>query len=97
MQPYHLFYGVISAIAEMDQFLTPLALSFQLYAKKLNFYLIFCGHAHGMWKFPGQGLNLYHSSDLSHCGDNAGSLTTTPPGKSPDILFNTNEMNAVQN
>ena len=28
-----------------------------------------------MWKFPGQGLNLYQSSDLSCCRDNAGSLT----------------------
>ena len=28
-----------------------------------------------MWKFPGQGLNLSHSSDPSHFSDNAGSLT----------------------
>ena len=28
-----------------------------------------------MWKFPGQGSNLRHSSDLSHGSDNAGSLT----------------------
>lgn len=28
-----------------------------------------------MWKFPGQGLNLSHSSNLSSCSDNAGYLT----------------------
>ena len=28
-----------------------------------------------MWKFPGQGSNLYCSSDLSSCRDHAGSLT----------------------
>ena len=33
------------------------------------------GHAHGMWKFPGQGSNTQHSSDTSHCSDNARSLT----------------------
>ena len=39
--------------------------------------VIFCfGHAHDMWKFPGQGSNPSHSSD------SAGSLTTGPPGKS---------------
>ena len=27
------------------------------------------------WKFPGKGLNPCHSSDLSHCSDNTGSLT----------------------
>ena len=26
------------------------------------------------WKFPGQGLNPCHSSDPSHCSDNARSL-----------------------
>ena len=28
-----------------------------------------------MWKFPGQGLNLCHSSTLSRCSDNTGSLS----------------------
>ena len=27
------------------------------------------GHAHGLWKFLGQGLNLSHSCDLSHSSD----------------------------
>ena len=30
--------------------------------------------SHSMWKFPGQGLNLPHSSDWSHSSDNTGSL-----------------------
>lgn len=38
--------------------------------------------AHGMLKFPGQGSNSRHSSDPSHSGDNARSLTTRPPGNS---------------
>ena len=29
----------------------------------------------GEWKFSGQGWDLNHSSDLSCCSDNAGSLT----------------------
>ena len=39
--------------------------------------------AHGMQKFLGQGLNLYHSSD------NAESLTSRPPGKSSRVFLNT--------
>lgn len=29
----------------------------------------------GKWKFLGQGMNWYYSSDLKHCSGNAGSLT----------------------
>ena len=36
----------------------------------------FFGCTYGMWKFPGQGSNLRHSSN------NAGSLTARPPGNS---------------
>ena len=32
------------------------------------------GLAQGMWKFPGQGWNLHHSSDQSPSSDNTGSL-----------------------
>ena len=43
------------------------------------FFLFFlfrlCDCTHSMWKFPGQGLNPCHSSDLNHSGANAGSLT----------------------
>ena len=39
-------------------------------------FVLFCfSHTHGMWKFPGQELNLCYSSDPSHCSANAGSLT----------------------
>ena len=39
---------------------------------------LFCyvlGHARGLWKFPGQGLNPCHSSDPNHSSDHTGSLT----------------------
>ena len=36
------------------------------------FFFFFFGHVHHMWKFPGQGWNLHHSSNQS---DNTGSLT----------------------
>ena len=36
------------------------------------------GCACSMWKFPDQGSNLHHSSDPSHCSDNARSLTSCP-------------------
>ena len=42
----------------------------------------FCAHTLGMWKLPGQGLNQNHSCD------NAGSLTTRPPGNSLDFNLN---------
>ena len=35
----------------------------------------FFGHAHGMWKLPGQGLNPCHSSNQSHNSYKTGSLT----------------------
>ena len=35
-----------------------------------------------MWKFPGQGWNLCHSSD------SARSLTARPPGNSPGVPVN---------
>lgn len=41
----------------------------------------FLGHAHGMQKFPGQGLDTCHNSDK------AGSLTTGLPGNSPGKPF----------
>ena len=46
------------------------------YIKSLDFRCIniFSGYAWGMCKFPGQGLNPYHSSDPSNSSDNAGSL-----------------------
>ena len=38
-------------------------------------FFFFLDHTHGMWKFPGQGLNLRHSSNQSYSSDNTGSLT----------------------
>ena len=42
-----------------------------------TFFFFFFGHTCSMMKFPGQcqGLNLCHSSDPSHSGDSARSLT----------------------
>ena len=40
--------------------------------------------AHGMRKFPGQGLNPHHSSDLSHKSDNTGSLTCCATRELPE-------------
>ena len=45
------------------------------------------GHAQGMQKFLGQGLNLCHSSNPSHSSDNAGSLVTRPPANSKNFFF----------
>ena len=49
--------------------LSPLRPLFTWYLK--NFFF---GCVHSMWKFPGQGLNQCHSSDLSRCSDHARSL-----------------------
>ena len=38
------------------------------------YYLFFYGHTRGIWKFPGQGLNLSHSYSLCCSCDNAGSF-----------------------
>ena len=42
--------------------------------KERNAFFSFFGCSQGMWKFPGQGLNPHHSSDLSHSSGNIGSL-----------------------
>ena len=48
----------------------------------------FFGCAHSMWKFPGQGLNLRHSSDPSCRSDNnAGSLTRCTAREILQVLF----------
>ena len=52
-------------------------------------YYDFFGCTLGVWKFPGQGSNLSHSSHLSQCsGDNAESLTTRPPRNHTTWCFN---------
>ena len=40
-----------------------------------SFLWVVGGHACGMRKFPGQGLNLCHSCTQSHSSDNTGSLS----------------------
>ena len=40
-----------------------------------------------IWKFPGPGSNPRHSSNLSHCCDNAGSLTGCATRELPHELF----------
>ena len=42
---------------------------------RAHLFVLLSGHTLGMWKFPGQGSHLCHSSNPSHCSDNAGSLT----------------------
>ena len=46
--------------------------TFTYFIKHINFFF---GHSQDMWKFPGQGLKLCHSSNLSHCSDKTMSLT----------------------
>ena len=55
-----------------------------LISPTIFFYILFClfGHAHSMWKFPGQGWNPSYSSE------DAESLTTRPPGNSPNYILN---------
>ena len=40
-----------------------------------------------MWKFPGQGSNLCHSNDWSHCSDNTRALTRCAIRELPLPLF----------
>ena len=47
---------------------------------------LFFGHAHSMWKFLDQGLNLRHSNALRHSADNVGSLITRSSRKSSSLL-----------
>ena len=47
----------------------PLDMFYLFFIFKLFIFLRILGHTHGMWEYPGQGLNLCQSSD------NIGSLT----------------------
>ena len=46
----------------------------------VGFFFFFFGCTHSIWKFPGHGSNLHHSSDSSCCIDNTGSLTHCTQG-----------------
>ena len=52
---------------------------------------VFC-HICDMWEFPGQGSNLCHSSNLSHCSDSARSLT----GCTMRELYNSDFLNKTR-
>ena len=49
-----------------------------------------------MWKFLGQGLDLYHSSDPSHSIDNAGSLTESPGNSWSIFLISINKQSMLR-
>ena len=57
----------------------------------------FFGHAWGRWKFPDQGWNPCHSSNPTHCSDNAGSLTCWATRELQQLIFyrNTYFMNTL--
>ena len=57
-----------------------------LIIRDVLFVFVFC-HTRGMWKFPGQGSNPCHSSNLSRFSDNAGSLTCCATKELCDVLF----------
>ena len=57
-------------------------LSIYEYKNRPSFFFFF-GPAHNMWNFPGQGLNLHHSNNPSHCSDSSRSLTHCTTGELP--------------
>ena len=50
-------------------------------------FSIFFAHTCGMWKFPDQGSNSYHSSDQNHCSDNTESLNCYAMGEFTILIF----------
>ena len=56
---------------------------FTIHVSYGNIYhtFFFFYHICSMWKFPGEGLNLCHSSDPSHCSVHARSLTHCTTGE----------------
>ena len=54
-----------------------------------DFLFFFCGHPHGMWKFPDQGWNPHHSSSPSCCSDTRSltSCTTKRTPRPPSFFF----------
>ena len=57
------------------------------YPQSLFFFFFFFCHSCGVWKFLGQGSNLYHSSHLSHSRDDIGSLTLCTTREFPQCVF----------
>ena len=58
--------------------------------KNLSVIELFFGCTHSMQKFPGQGSDSCHSSNLSHGSNNARSLTAKPLGNSWKSINNLN-------
>ena len=58
---------------------------FFILSDNLFFFFFFFGHICGMWKFPGQGSNPCHSSNPSHCSENARSLTCCTHKRTPQF------------
>ena len=56
-----------------------------------DFFIYFFDHMHSMWKFPGQGLKLNHSIDLSCCNDNRSLTCCTTRELSCILVFNSEE------
>ena len=40
--------------------------------QEVEFFFFFLGYTWGIWKFWGRGWDLHHSSNTSHCSENAG-------------------------
>ena len=59
------------------------------------FSFFFFGFIHGMQKFPGQGSNMHHSSHLSSCSDNAGSLTHWATREHLNLFFKLSELQFI--
>ena len=82
------------AFPSTDQYATLSYMSFCLKAPYYLYIYIFC-YTHDMWKFPGWGMNLCHSNDLSRCCDNVKSLTCcTTREVSLIYVFNTLALNS---
>ena len=61
--------------------------AFSFLSLSLSFFFFLNGCPCGMWKFPGQGLNLYHSSNLSCCINNTRASTHCTPREIPTGTF----------
>ena len=71
--PQPLSTSILTLITRKHRNLSKKGLFFHVFFF-LGFFFFFC-YAHDQWKFPGQGSNLCHRRDPSHCSGNAGSLT----------------------
>ena len=82
-------FSKYQVLLSMPPVKTLLLLSFNsiIILEGTGFLFCFFDHAHGIWKFLGQGSNPCHSSGLSQCSDNAGFLTHCATLKSRSHRF----------